>query len=269
MPQNSIDDAIETLESTNLHRKMSREQEAARIAAAQQRLLWLRLTLGGQLCEPGAKRFGPPIAVAFEGWDAAGKGGAIKRLVAPMDPRFVRVAQFAAPTSDEKRHQFLWRFVPKMPGKGGMAVFDRTWYGRVLVERIEGYCEEEEWHRAYEEIRDFERAYTADGMILLKFWLHISPEEQLRRFEDRARDPLRQWKLTAEDWRNRDKRDAYTEAVRDIILETSTPNAPWTVIPGDNKRYARVAVLETVVETIEEALRRQGFEVPPQPAAAH
>ena len=142
----------------------------------------------------------------FEGEDASGKGGAIKRLVAQLDPRHVRVVQFAAPTHDEKRHHFLWRFWPSLPGWGGMAVFDRSWYGRVLVERVEGFATREQWLRAYDEINGFERTLADEGMILIKFWLHISAEEQLKRFKRREKDPLKSWKLTEEDWRNREKR---------------------------------------------------------------
>src|SRR6185312_8138339 len=156
--------------------------------------------LGGQL---GDGTIGPPLCVVFEGWDASGKGGAIKRLVDHLDPRHVRVSQFAAPTADEKRHHFLWRFWPRLPGWGGMAVFDRTWYGRVLVERVEGFATPEEWRRAYDEIVWHERLLARDGMVLIKFWLHVSAEEQLRRFEKRRDDPLKSWKLTPDDWQNR------------------------------------------------------------------
>ena len=192
------------LDELDLSKKLSKKEEAERLEAAWTRLTQLRLTLGGLI---GGGELGPPVCVAFEGWDASGKGGAIKRLVAPLDPRHVRVVQFAAPTHDEKRHHFLWRFWPSLPGWGGMAVFDRTWYGRVLVERVEGFASEDEWTRAYDEINDFERGLADEGMILVKFWLHISSEEQLKRFKKREKDPLKSWKLTDEDWRNREKRD--------------------------------------------------------------
>ena len=211
------------------------------------------------------QRLGPPLAILFEGWDASGKGGAIKRLVAPLDPRHVRVVQFAAPTHDEKRHHFLWRFWPSLPGWGGMAVFDRTWYGRVLVERVEGFASQDKWTRAYDEINNFERGLADEGTVLIKFWLHISPEEQLKRFKRRETDPLKSWKLTDEDWRNREKLDVYSEAVEDMIARTSIePHATWHLIPGDSKRYARVAVVETVVAEIEEGMRRHGMK-PPDP----
>ena len=180
----------------------------------------------------------------FEGWDASGKGGAIKRLVAPLDARHVRVASFAAPTPDEKRHHYLHRFVPALPGWGGMAVLDRTWYGRVLVERVEGFATEEQWRRAYDEIDDFERMLADEGMIIVKFWLHISDEEQLKRFERRRQDPLKTWKLTDEDWRNREKRPAYEAAVEEMFERTDTEHAPWRIVPGESKRYARVQVMQ-------------------------
>src|SRR5688572_2291915 len=204
--------------------RLSREEEARQLAHLQAHLLQLRLTLGGQI---GDGTLGPPLCVVFEGWDASGKGGAIKRLVAPLDPRFVRVSQFAAPTYDEKRHHFLWRFWPKLPGWGGMAVFDRSWYGRVLVERVEGFASKEQWSRAYNEIVEFERTLVHEGMIMVKFWMHVSPEEQLRRFEDRSGDPLRQWKLTDEDWRNREKRPAYEVAVEEMLKRTDHKWARW------------------------------------------
>ena len=195
-------------------RSLSRKEEARGLEDAWARLAQLRLTLGGQI---GEKEIGPPVCVLFEGWDASGKGGAIKRLVAQIDPRHVRVCQFAAPTPDEKRHHFLWRFWAELPGWGGMAVFDRTWYGRVLVERVEGFATREQWLRAYEEINDFERSLADEGMILVKIWMHVSAEEQLKRFKAREQDPLKAWKLTDEDWRNREKRPLYVEAVEDML----------------------------------------------------
>src|SRR5829696_8901064 len=212
------------LDELDLSLKLTRQEEEQRLEAAQQRLLGHRLRLGGLIGEQG---IGPPVCVVFEGWDASGKGGAIKRLVEKLDPRHVRVAQFAAPTRDEKRHHFLWRFWPVLPGGGGMAVLDRTWYGRVLVERVEGFAPEEAWRRAYGEIVDLETSLAAEGTILVKFWMHVSPEEQLRRFESRQADPYRSWKLTEEAWRNRDKRAAYEEAVEEMLERTDIPVAPW------------------------------------------
>src|SRR3954447_529834 len=250
------------LDELDLSLKLNKKEEAAGLERAWERLSQLRLTLGGLI---GEGEIGPPVCVLFEGWDASGKGGAIKRLVAPMDPRHVRVVQFAAPTNDEKRHHFLWRFWPSLPGWGGMAVFDRTWYGRVLVERVEGFASQEEWTRAYDEINNFEHGLADEGMVLVKFWLHISSEEQLKRFEKRQKDPLKSWKLTDEDWRNREKRDQYAQAVENMVARTSIePHAPWHLIPADSKRYARVAVIETVISEIEEGMRRHGM-APPEP----
>ena len=235
------------LADLDLSLKLSKEEEAEQLEAAQERLLALRLQLGGQT----APELGPPLLVLFEGWDASGKGGAIKRLVEYLDPRHVRVVQYAAPTADEKRHQFLLRFTAALPGWGGMAVLDRSWYGRVLVERVEGFATPEEWQRAYGEINDFERMLTADGMIIVKLFMHVSDEEQLNRFEARQNDPLKAWKLTDEDWRNRGKRAQYEAAIEEMFERTSTDYAPWTPVEGDSKRYARVKVIETVCDAIE------------------
>ncbi len=236
------------LDDLDLTLKLGRKEEEARLEAGQQRLLQLRLTLGGLI---GDGRVGPPVCVLLEGWDASGKGGAIRRLVGGLDPRHVRVAQFGAPSADERRHHFLGRFWPALPGRGGMAVLDRSWYGRVLVERVEGFARKTEWKRAYGEIASFERSLVDDGMILSKFWLHISSKEQLRRFERRANDPLKAWKLTDEDWRNRKKRRQYLAAVEEMLERTDQKHAPWHVIPAESKGYARVAVLETVIADIE------------------
>jgi polyphosphate kinase 2 (PPK2 family) len=254
------------LAKVDLSATLSKKKATARLDAALLRLLHLRLVLGGQL---DGHRIGPPLCVVFEGWDASGKGGAIKRLVRPLDPRHVRVAQFAAPTYDEKRHHFLWRFWPALPGWGGMAVFDRSWYGRVLVERVEGFATEEQWSRAYDEIVEFERTLAAEGMILVKFWMHVSDEEQLRRFRSRAEDPLRSWKLTDEDQRNREKRPQYEAAVEDMLERTDHPAAPWHVVAGDDKGLARVTVVETVCAAVEAELRARGYDFSdPQPHAA-
>jgi polyphosphate kinase 2 (PPK2 family) len=225
-------------------------------------MLQLRLALGGHI---GERQIGPGLLVLFEGWDASGKGGAIKRLVDHLDPRHYRVAQYAAPTYDEKRHHFLWRFWPALPGLGGMSVLDRSWYGRVLVERVEGYATEEQWRRAYREIVDMERTLSAEGMIIVKFWLHMSEDEQLRRFEKRRGDPYRAWKLTDDDWRNRDKRAAYEHAIEEMLKRTDHPAAPWHVVSGENKRWARVEVVKTVCASIEDGLRARGLEVPGEP----
>jgi AMP-polyphosphate phosphotransferase len=248
------------LEDVDLTLRLSRADEAARLESAQLRLLRLRLVLGGQIgTEP---RLGPPLCILFEGWDAAGKGGAIQRLVGKLDPRHVRVAQFAAPTFDEKRHHFLGRFWPALPGWGGMAVLDRSWYGRVLVERVEGFCSKADWHRAYQEIVNFERSLADEGTILVKFWMHISDDEQLRRFQRREHDPVKVWKLTDEDWRNREKRPKYERAVADMLECTDHDAAPWTIVPAENKRYARVFVIETVCATLERVMTERGYPLP-------
>jgi len=251
------------LDELDLSSSLSRKEEARELERGWARLTQLRLTLGGLI---GGKAIGPPVCVLFEGWDASGKGGAIKRLVTPIDPRHVRVVQFAGPTRDEKRHHFLWRFWPLLPGWGGMAIFDRSWYGRVLVERVEDLATREQWLRAYDEINWFERTLTAEGMVLIKLWMHISADEQLKRFERREKDPLKAWKLTDEDWRNREKRGEYEQAVEDMIARTDQPEAPWHLIEAESKRYARVRVLQTVIAAIEEGMRATGTE-PPEPLA--
>jgi polyphosphate kinase 2 (PPK2 family) len=247
------------LDELDLSLKLGKQEEAERLSAGHRRLLALRLALGGKL---GDGKIGPPVCVVFEGWDASGKGGALKRLVAPLDPRHVRVAPFGTPTPDEKRHHFLWRFYGMLPGWGGMAVFDRSWYGRVLVERVEGLATVDQWERAYDEIVQFERSLSLEGMILIKFWIHISSEEQLKRFKRRENDPLKGWKLTDEDWRNREKRGAYERAVEDMLERTDHELSRWQLVEGDSKRWARVKVLETVISEIERGMRERGFEPP-------
>ncbi len=250
------------LDDLDLTKKLSLEEEEKGLERGWTRLAQLRLTLGGLI---GKGELGPPVCVLFEGEDASGKGGAIRRLVANLDPRHVRVVEFAAPSHDEKRHHFLWRFWPALPGWGGMAVFDRSWYGRVLVERVEELATREQWLRAYDEINAFERTLADEGTILIKFWLHISGDEQLKRFKRREKDPLKEWKLTEHDWRNREKRDEYKQAVEDMVARTSIePHARWHLIPAESKRYARVTVIETVIEEIESGMRRHGME-PPEP----
>jgi polyphosphate kinase 2 (PPK2 family) len=245
------------LAEVDLTQSLGREEAQERLLAAQRRMLTLRLQLAGLI---GDGRLGPPLLVLFEGWDASGKGGAIKRLVAPLDPRHVRVAQFAAPTEDEKRHHFLSRFWPALPGWGGMAVLDRSWYGRVLVERVRGLASEQEWTRAYDDLTAFERTLAGDGTVLVKLWLEISDEEQLRRFRKRERDPLKRWKLTDEDWLNRGQRPQYEQAVEAMLGRTDQPVAPWRVIPAESKAFTRVCAIETVVAAVEAGMRAHGIE---------
>ncbi|MEJ7781068.1 MAG: UDP-galactose-lipid carrier transferase [Solirubrobacteraceae bacterium] len=247
------------LEELDLSLKLKRKEQDRRLAAGGDRLTQLRLTCAGLI---GSRERGPPLCVVLEGWDAGGKGGAIKRLLGPLDPRHARVRSYSAPTHDEERHHFLWRFWDNLPGWGGMAVYDRSWYGRVLVERVEGFATPEQWGRAYGEIRAFEGTLVAEGMVLVKLFLHISSQEQLERFERRANDPLKAWKLTDEDWRNRERRGKYVAAIEDMVERTDTPQAPWHLVEGDSKRYARVKVLETVIAALEEGMARHGLEVP-------
>ncbi|MGE4426390.1 MAG: polyphosphate kinase 2 family protein [Solirubrobacteraceae bacterium] len=261
------------LADVDLSLSLKRTVYERRLAVAQTRLAQLRLTLGGQIGlrsiaddvprpDHSPHPLGPPLLIAFEGWDASGKGGAIKRLVQELDPRHYEVHQFSAPSPDELRHHWLHRFWVPLPGRGGMCVYDRTWYGRVLVERIEGLADEEQWRRAYGEIREFEQQLVDDGTMLVKIWLHVSDEEQLRRFERRRGDPLKAWKLTDEDWRNRARRPEYERAIDEMLAETDTPHAPWDVVAAESKKWARVAVIETVVARIEQCARDRGFDVP-------
>lgn len=247
------------LAGLELDEKLAKPDYERRLVAAQQRLLHLRLHLGGQM---GTGELGPGLLVVMEGPDAAGKGGAIKRMVERLDPRHYRVVSYAKPTFDEKRHHFLWRFYRDIPGLGGMCVFDRSWYGRVLVERIEGFATDEQWGRAYDEIVGFEETLVREGVMIVKFWLHIDDDEQLRRFEDRQRDPLRQWKITDEDWRNRKRNREYDGAAEDMFVKTDHELAPWDLVGANNKRHARVVVLERLNQRIEEGMRRWGCSVP-------
>jgi polyphosphate kinase 2 (PPK2 family) len=195
-----------------------------------------------------------PVIVAFEGWDAAGKGGAIARIAEKLDPRGYVVYPIGAPQSEDKTHHYLYRFWRRLPERGQIAIFDRSWYGRVLVERVEGLAGESEWKRAYQEINSFERQLRDFGTILLKFWIHISQEEQLRRFEERKAVGHKAWKLTDEDWRNRGKWDDYLQAVEEMLVKTSTTVAPWCLVEGNDKHWARVKVLAQVVKVLSREL---------------
>ncbi|MCG6141042.1 UDP-galactose-lipid carrier transferase [Leptospira mtsangambouensis] len=195
-----------------------------------------------------------PILFVFEGWDAAGKGGSIRRLTQEIDPRLFEVHNISAPNAEEIQHHYLWRFWNRIPKKGHVGIFDRSYYGRVLVERVEGFATESEWSRAYEEILLFEEQLVSFGTIVIKFWLHIDSEEQLLRFETRKNDPLKRWKLTDEDWRNRDKWPLYEEAANQMFAKTDSPKAPWFLVPANDKYFARVLVLDTVVRRLQEEL---------------
>jgi len=194
------------------------------------------------------------VIVVFEGPDAAGKGGAIKRLVERLDPRLVRVYSIVKPTAEEYQHHYMWRFWNKLPSYGQTAIFDRSWYGRVLVERVEGFATEAEWKRAYREINEFERTLTDDHTVLIKLYLHIDKEEQLNRFTRRQADPYKHWKINDEDWRNRRNWDQHSVAAEEMFERTSTEYAPWHVIPANYKWYARLRVVKTVAECVEKAL---------------
>jgi len=205
------------------------------------------------------------LIIVYEGWDAAGKGGNIKRVTERLDPRGYEVFPIAAPQGEDKTHHYLYRFWRRLrpPEEKQVLIFDRSWYGRVMVERIEGFCTEAEWKRAYREINEFEHQLIDFGNILVKFWIHISKEEQLRRFQERESIAYKAWKLTDEDWRNRAKWEAYETAVEEMLLKTSTLYAPWTIVEGNDKYYARVKTVKTLVETLSRALDHQ----PAEPAA--
>ncbi len=197
-----------------------------------------------------------PVVIGYEGWDAAGKGGNIRRLSSALDPRGFDVVPISAPTPTEKNHHYMWRFLKELPKTGHIAIFDRTWYGRVMVERIEGYCSQDEWSRAFEEINEFEKYLADEGHIVLKFFINVDNAEQLRRFEARRDTPEKNWKLTDEDWRNREKWDVYHSAISQMIDNTNTAHAPWHVIPSNDKSFARIKVLKIVTNAFETALEK-------------
>jgi AMP-polyphosphate phosphotransferase len=234
------------LETMDLTRKLDRKQYARELARRQ---IALR-QLGHQVYLQ--KR---PVIIVFEGWDAAGKGGAIKRITEKLDPRGYVVYPISAPQGEDKSRHYLYRFWRRLPEPGQIAIFDRSWYGRVLVERVEGFAKENEWQRAFKEINAFERQLRDFGAVVLKFWIHISREEQLRRFEERKTIEYKAWKLTDEDWRNRDKWGAYEDAVEEMLVKTSTTLAPWTLVEGNDKYWARTKVLSKVVEVLSGELK--------------
>jgi len=247
------------LDDLDLSQKLSTEESERRVLAAQKRLLHLRLFSAGLL---GPAPHAPGLLVLFEGFDAAGKGGAIRRLTSGLDPRHVRVVPISAPSPEELRHHFLWRFAPELPGQGGMTVYDRSWYGRLLVERVDKLIDEDSVRRSAKEIVDFEDSLVHDGVTLVKFWLQISEDEQLKRFNDRAANPAKQWKLTADDWHNRSLRPQYLHAIKDMIDWTDHPHAHWDLVAAEDKRFARVFILETLIRRWEHDLERRGFAVP-------
>jgi AMP-polyphosphate phosphotransferase len=236
------------LPNVDLSKTLSKEEYSNKLAPLQRELN----LLGHELYTH--KR---AVIVLFEGWDAGGKGGAIKRITEQIDSHGYEVFPIAAPAGEDKSHHYLYRFWRRLkpPEEKQIQIFDRSWYGRVLVERVEGFCPEPAWKRAYREINEFERQLVSSGFLVAKFWLQISPEEQLARFEARRENPAKAWKLTDEDWRNRDKRPLYEPAVADMLLRTSTLVAPWTVVEANDKYYARIKVLRTLVDLISAALK--------------
>ena len=236
------------LETVDLSKTLSREDYEKELGKYQVRLRELEFECYNHRL---------PVIFVYEGWDAAGKGGNIRRMTAHLDPRGYSVIPIAAPTGEENQHHYLWRFWRHLPKAGHLTIFDRSWYGRIMVERVEGFCTEAEWRRAFQEIREFEQQLTNFGSVILKFWLHISPEEQLRRFKDREDNKYKRYKLTDEDLRNREKWDDYRVAVVDMLRYTSTTYAPWTIVEGDSKLWARVKTLRTTCEAIEQGLKNK------------
>jgi len=236
------------LDRVDLSQELEKDEYAKRLKQAQVKLRKLMFE---------CYDYRVPVIAVFEGWDAGGKGGVIKRLVTNLDPRSYDVNAVAAPTDEELRHHYLWRFWKGLPKAGHLGIFDRSWYGRVLVERIEGFCSEEEWNRAYREICEFERQLADFGTVVTKYWLHISKDEQLRRFKEREANPFKRYKITDEDWRNRERWDLYKVAVSDMLERTSTTYAPWTVVEGNCKYFARVKTIETLNDAIKTELRRR------------
>lgn len=241
--QNDLKESV--LKKVDLSKKLDRETYEKKLEELQKKLTLLH-------SEIYAKRI--PVVLAFEGWDAGGKGGAIKRLTRALDPRGYTVNPTSSPNDIERAHHYLWRFWTKMPKDGHIAIFDRTWYGRVMVERIEGFCTTQEWQRAFKEMNQMEQQLVNHGAIVIKFWMHIDKEEQERRFKERQETPEKQWKITDEDWRNREKWELYEQAVDEMMVRTSTVNAPWVIVEGNDKLYARIKVLETVVDALEKRL---------------
>ncbi len=227
------------------HKSIEENEYKPKLKEAQLRLLNLQRELSE------TKR---SLIIVFEGPDAAGKGGAIKRATERLDPRLLRVHSVVKPTEEEHQRHYLWRFWTKIPKHGHTVIFDRSWYGRVLVERIEGFCRENEWRRAFGEISDFERQLTEHGIIVLKFWLQISKEEQLRRFRDRENTEYKNHKINAEDWRNRRQWRAYEAAVGDMLASTGNRTVPWHLVPANNKRFARLQIIKTSCQEISAAL---------------
>jgi polyphosphate kinase 2 (PPK2 family) len=233
------------LDRVDLSLKVPRDEYKKRLDELQDRLRQLEHQL---------YRARIPSVIVYEGWDAAGKGGNIRRLTRGLDPRGYEVVPIASPTDEELAHHYLWRFWRALPKAGHITIFDRSWYGRVLVERVEGLCTEEDWKRAYQEINEFELQLVEYGTVVVKFWLHIDQEEQLERLQARKETPHKRWKLTEDDWRNREKWSRYEVAVEEMLRRTSTTYAPWTILEANDKLHARIKALTTVADALTEAL---------------
>lgn len=238
-------DVVSVLDRVDLTRKLSAKEYDHKLSQLQGKL--------NRLARAAWEKKVSSVLV-FEGWDAAGKGGTIRRLTSAMDARLYRVVPIAAPTDEERAHQYLWRFWRHIPRVGRVTIFDRSWYGRVLVERVEGFAREDEWKRAFQEINEFEDQLVEHGTMVTKFWVHISKDEQLRRFKERQKTEFKQYKITDEDWRNRKQWEAYEGAINEMVVRTSTRGAPWVIVAGNDKRFARIQVLETVCRRLEKAL---------------
>jgi polyphosphate:AMP phosphotransferase len=246
VPPPPLGPARSVLDHLDLDARLPERSYQKQLAELQARL--------GELAWKGLRQ-GSSTVVVFEGWDAAGKGGVIRRIAASVDARLYRVIPIGAPTDEEQMHHYLWRFWRHLPPAGNFTIYDRSWYGRVLVERVEGLASSAEWGRAYAEINDFEQQLAGRGIVVCKFWMHISPQEQLRRFRERERIPYKRYKMSADDWRNRSLRKQYITAVDEMVARTSTEHAPWTLVPADCKRFGRIEVLKTLVERLEEQLK--------------
>jgi len=233
-------------ERLDLTQKLPRDEYEKQLKVLQAELHELAFQVYVQKC---------PVVIVFEGMDASGKGGTIKRLTEKMDSRGYVVWPISAPSGDDKERHYLYRFWRRLPEQGQIAIFDRSWYGRVLVERLEGFCSDDAWKRAYAEINHFERQLTDFGMVMLKFWLHISNEEQLARFKEREQTNYKSWKITDEDWRNRAKWEDYMLATEEMLLKTSTPTAPWALVEANDKYFARIQVLRTVADKLRHVLK--------------
>jgi polyphosphate kinase 2 (PPK2 family) len=246
-PLPPLDDQVTLLDSLDMTLRLDKADYEEQLIAEQARF-------SGLLRDKRMRRHA--LVAVFEGNDAAGKGGAIRRVAAALDPRQYSIVPIAAPTEEERAHPYMWRFWRHIPARGKFTVFDRSWYGRVLVERVEGFCSKADWLRAYGEINDFEEQIADAGVVVVKFWLAIDKETQLERFQEREEIPFKRFKITEDDWRNRDKWDAYRAAVCDMVDRTSTEISPWTLVEANDKRWARVKVLRTLNEALEEAFER-------------